>query len=313
MTELNKIITRLDAIIVGVLLLIMMVIGSIWDYPISLALHDSSNPFGIFFAAYGEAPALLGLVMSGTLLLSGCSQNHERKHVGILQVLCGTLLILIGGILLLILPGHYINLPSAIISAIGTAIIMAVIFMSIRISRHADHSDIVKVAAAIFVIILLEMILVNIVKILWGRPRMRLIASDGELSFIPWWVIDRSLKQKLIAAGVAGEELKSFPSGHTSNAAVLILLSLFPILNNALRQKGRLFFYIGVTWGGVVALSRIIIGAHFVTDTVVGFSVTFVITLIMQQLMLSHNKNNFTKNYKAQSKHRTNSQSSRTD
>ena len=38
----------------GAFLSIMMVIGSLWDYPISQAIYDPSNPFGLFFAAFGH-------------------------------------------------------------------------------------------------------------------------------------------------------------------------------------------------------------------------------------------------------------------
>ena len=52
----------------GVFLLTMMVIGSFWDYPISQAIYDPSNPFGLFFAAFGEYPAALGFAAEGTLM-----------------------------------------------------------------------------------------------------------------------------------------------------------------------------------------------------------------------------------------------------
>ena len=38
----------------GAFLLFMMVIGSIWDFPISKAVYDPGSPFGLFFAGFGE-------------------------------------------------------------------------------------------------------------------------------------------------------------------------------------------------------------------------------------------------------------------
>ena len=47
---------------------------------------------------------------------------------------------------------------------------------------------------------------------------MRLVTNDPRACFMPWWQTGSSLKDTLVAAGVAGEEFKSFPSGHTGNA-----------------------------------------------------------------------------------------------
>ena len=44
----------------GAFLLVMMAIGSLWDFPISKAVYNPGSPFGLFFAAFGEYPAALG-------------------------------------------------------------------------------------------------------------------------------------------------------------------------------------------------------------------------------------------------------------
>ena len=53
----------------GAFLLAMMVIGSIWDFPISKAVYDPCNPFGLFFAGFGEYPAALWFAAGGAMLL----------------------------------------------------------------------------------------------------------------------------------------------------------------------------------------------------------------------------------------------------
>ena len=46
---------------------VLVALGSLVDYPLSSALYDASNPFALFFAAYGAIPAPLGCVAAGTL------------------------------------------------------------------------------------------------------------------------------------------------------------------------------------------------------------------------------------------------------
>ena len=41
-------------IVIGVILLVLMGIGSIWDYQISQFFYNSSNIFGVFLAGYGQ-------------------------------------------------------------------------------------------------------------------------------------------------------------------------------------------------------------------------------------------------------------------
>lgn len=53
------------------LLAVLLVIGSIFDFQISQALYNESNPIANFFAAYGEYPAMLGFAASGALLVIG--------------------------------------------------------------------------------------------------------------------------------------------------------------------------------------------------------------------------------------------------
>ena len=45
------------------------------------------------------------------------------------------------------------------------------------------------------------------------------------------------MKNYLMALGVAAEEFKSFPSGHTGNAACAILLVILPLVCQKLKGK----------------------------------------------------------------------------
>lgn len=78
-----------------------------------------------------------------------------------------------------------------------------------------------------------------------------------------------------MAAGVAADEFKSFPSGHTANATTMLLLGLVPYLKPQLQKYQKALVAFGFAWAAIVALSRILLGAHYLTDTAVGFLVGF--------------------------------------
>lgn len=262
--------TLYGAIIVAAVLLAL---GSFADYPLSSALYNASNPFAMFFAAYGAIPAPLGCVAAGTLFV--CGRSREKAVTGAVQTAGGVLLLLAGAGLVCFLPAVYLPVSPALLAAVGLVLSAATVLLTRRLARGADRAVIHRVALAILLVILCELAVVNLIKVCWGRPRMRLVASHPEAYFFPWWRRGTALKEPLLAAGVAADEFKSFPSAHTANAATMLLLGLAPCLNPRLRRCQRALVAFGFGWTAVVALSRIMLGAHYLTDTAVGFLIGF--------------------------------------
>lgn len=187
--------------------------------------------------------------------------------MGIVQCVDSAILIFLGTLIACIMPTIYLSVPLFLPITVGLTLSIGTMLLVHHLARGADHIVIIRAAAAIFLVILCEIMLVNCVKVFWGRPRMRLVASNTEACFLPWWQMGGALKDSLIAAGVASEEFKSFPSGHTANATVMLLLGLIPYLKPQLQKFRNLFLAIGFTWAGVVAFTRIVMGAHYLTDT----------------------------------------------
>ena len=255
----------------GAFLLLMMVIGSFWDYPISRALYHQSNVLGLFFAAFGEYPAALGFSAAGAMLIS--ARNREKRLRGILQAIAGCVLLLFGAAMAAMLPTGYLDISLGLSAVIGLACTALVVLGLLRLCRDGDRGTVLRVAAVFLLVVFADILVVNLIKIPWGRPRMRLVAVDARACFMPWWQPGTALRDALVAAGVAAEEFKSFPSGHTANASALMLLCLLPKLSPKLEGKQTALFLVGFVWAALVALSRIIMGAHYLTDTMAGFAV----------------------------------------
>lgn len=267
-------------------LLALMVLGSFFDYSFSQILYRESSTFGIFFAAFGEYPITLGFTAAGTMLLT--AHNRKKKTVGILQILLGGWFILSGTVMASVMPTLYLSLPAPIVAVIGLLCSVLVVFFTFRLCRESDYKIVLRIALVIICVIFAEMLLVNLVKIPWGRARMRLVANDPRAFFMPWWQPGSELKTTLTMAGVAAEEFKSFPSGHTANASTLMLLGLLPLLRPRWESKQSLLFVIGFAWTFLVAFSRIIMGAHYLTDTIVGFTIGFGVQLITCFVVFRH-------------------------
>ena len=272
-----------EALAFFLILLVLLAAGSLWDAPISCAVYNESSRFGQILAAYGEYPAALGWVAAGVLLIVG--RNREKKALAVLQILVGGLLTVFGALMTCVMPTVYLDWPKPVLFLIGLLCSCAAGVLMVRLGRHARRDAVLRTAAALFFAILAEMLLINLIKIPWGRPLMRLIASDSRAFFLPWWQPGTALRDQLTALGVAAEEFKSFPSGHAGNAVTLLLLGLLPQLNERLAPKRLRFVILGFVWTCLVSFSRIIMGAHFLSDTAVGMLTGLLCCLLVTRLV----------------------------
>lgn len=263
-----------------IILFICLFIGSFYDYQISSAVFNPNSKIGIFFASYGQLPAMLSLAIGGTLMIRIANKN--KKITFVLSIIGGALLNLLAVMGITMDPLLYMkSMPWFISLVIAIGLVMIADLFVCQMSNGADKRDMKRLTILLITVVFAELILINIVKVPWGRPRMRLLAINSEATFQPWWVIGSTMKEHLTAMGVAAEEFKSFPSGHSGNAACAILFSVFPLVFPKLKGKGKSFFITGLIFTILVAASRIVMGAHFLSDVTVGISISFVIIFLL--------------------------------
>ena len=267
--------------IVGAALLLLMIIGSIWDLPISKFLYPGrESSFGQFFAAFGELPAFLAMTSAGVLLF--VNRARLRKSWNVLFVAASAVLVL-GGLGLSIHEATD-NVPAlpfwvAALVTVFTAALCAVLLLIL--TDGCQMKTLLRFICVLAFVSIGTMLLINVIKIPWGRPRMRLLVETGNESyFMPWWKLGISLKSKLVADGVSSDEFRSFPSGHTGCAACTMLTILLPTLGKRLRGKERLCLCIGLAWTLIVAVSRLMMGAHFLTDVTAATLLTLGVSIL---------------------------------
>lgn len=280
--------TKKNTTIIGVIVLICMAIGSFYDLSLSQYLWNMNSSFGKLGAAYGQAPAGYGLSMIGALLLYITEKEKTFKAIG--SYFMGALF-LSGGILVCFHgPTKYLELPNVVLYSISLIVMVVVNGIMLRIVKNTDKQTIKQFLKFTCFIIIGAMLVVNILKLAWERPRMRMLsqveyAALG-VAFQPWWQIGSKVKEAIIAVGVASDEFKSFPSGHTAGAACMLIITALPYLNERFKGKENLLFWVSVVFSFLVGLSRIVMGAHFLTDITMGFAITFVMTKVAYQIFL---------------------------
>ena len=259
-------------------ILAVLAIGDI-DYSISKHMINRKSLFGEFFNILGEIPANLGLLI-GTTILYGASKREtlvQKILKGILSIpfmLLFSLLTVLGSI-------RYIyefsesGMPKTAF-ALGILLGLLLFGYAISFTFRWDRAKFLKwrnQGGLLIVLVVAEILVVNVLKIIWARPRMRSISSVAE--FKHWYELNGPMNS---------EEFKSFPSGHTANAFVMLAYTMFIPLDKAKTIRWLTSF--AVIWGVCTAISRVILGAHFLSDVFVGGYITILIFYILQRIWI---------------------------
>jgi len=158
---------------------------------------------------------------------------------------------------------HYGNIP---------ALIMAIVSIFVLIISFLSHKFWPYRKIALFLILLLVIgpgLIVNTVcKNNWGRPRPRQIENfGGKEKFLPVWV-----------KGVSGKG-KSFPSGHASIG--YFLFSPFFFLRRNAKRWAVFFLFVGIIYGILMGIGRMVQGGHFASDVVWAGGLTYLTGLTL--------------------------------
>ena len=259
----------------ALVLLALLLLGSFLDLPISRLLypgHESS--LGQFFAAFGELPAFALLCGSGVLAIAHRGKLREQLR---LVLLAGGVCLILGSIFLSVheATDNVAALPMPVALLVTVFVDALTAFALLYLTRECQTKTVLRFICTVVFVCVGIMLLINIIKVPWGRARMRLIVSTGnETYFSNWWQAGTALKKKLVADGVSSDEFRSFPSGHTACAACAMLMLLLPTLYRRLHDKEKLFMAIGAGWTLLVAFSRLRMGAHFLSDVCVSSLLT---------------------------------------
>ena len=100
--------------------------------------------------------------------------------------------------------------------------------------------------------------------------------------FTPWYIINGSSSKLAAALGVDSTFFSSFPSGHTAAAGICYSIMFLPAFIEKLNNKKTrwLFILVPTLITGLVAFSRICVGAHYMSDVLFGGTFAFLSSII---------------------------------
>ena len=248
--------------------IVLLLIATLFDLRISQAVYGK-NLFSTVFEVLGEAPIQF-LALFGAVTLFRFRSKKTKWCSGLLAVAYGILAAAFA-FMLGFATINYVNeniaheLPM-VVSLVTALVGLALAILLVRAVPKERAREAVTFAIIAIVYILLIVIIMNSIKSVWGRLRMREML-DPASEFTPWYEIH--------FRGGFENRFASFPSGHTMNAAGMILITLLPTVFEKLKGKEALLRVIAYGWVAVVGFSRIVAGAHFSTDVLFGILLSY--------------------------------------
>ena len=287
---------KLRDMIIGLAVAVtLLIFGGLFDFQISSAIYNPSNPniFGIIMSGVCELPVCFALIFGGSLLIRSMIKE-QSKVKQVIFIIIAALAIIVGAYFIYDTWMDISKFPTTsqfdpksedyssplliILGIVFTiAFTLAVLYVGLFSKKiTATKETIFKVGLILVLICLAIAICTTGLKYLWGRPRPRYIfgfENPSEL-FHPFWQIDafRAFKEEV------GDNFKSFPSGHSTYAATLIFV--LPYItklnknNDEYSKMNTILFYVGIAYTLVAMFSRMLAGAHFLSDTAMGMFIT---------------------------------------
>ena len=267
-------IQNIGLISVAGLALIGLIIGSFLDQKITGKMGNYDNLFGIIFTAFGPVLTLAFGVFAGATLFF--MPKLENKKLNIVFKVLGAVAVL-GFIFTQVKEGlPWVDFPRMqaekstykvlIIVFIALIDLASILFSRIWVKKM-DQNKILFVCVMIIAIFVVYFVACEGVKYIASRPRPRVL-DQGLHEFKQWYQFN-----PFGAFKAENEDCKSFVSGHAANAACLI--TMLPLVSALSKREYNkwiqiLCIVIGGLFAFVVAFSRIIARAHFMSDVMGG-------------------------------------------
>lgn len=251
---------------------------AITDYDIFLRFSNQQSVFGNIMEILGElvAPylfALSGIVL--TLYYNSQPLEYNKKTLKtVLSILC-----MVAGIgYSIIVFSRLNNLWYSLIGIVITGILFTITIYQLKKISPQRLFQLYCVALTAIVYMIAVLIIINIFKISWGRVRPRQLESVAD--FTPWYKPQGFTKRPLF-------KYRSFPSGHTANASILYLITMFAPLTKKKYAKFSLYA-VSILWIIVMATSRVLVGAHFASDVLFGATISIILFYISKHYTLKY-------------------------
>ena len=286
---------RLPLAIAWCVAVIGIILGSFLDLQISKAIAQPGNGFALTISAIGPTIGFAAVAAMGggfiALIVKGNYHIALKILFGVLALCCIGVAIYYPGMEYFGVNGFYKAAPEWV----GYLIVLvpegAAMFGGYVLFKNNQNKNIWIVFCIVIVVLLIALLLVipNI-KDNMHRPRYRLLSlyeSNEEIYFHNWWEPTKNHVELISKYNVNKDDFKSFPSGHTAEASILLVgFTFLPLANKKFERYQLPLFLCGCGVVFLVALARILAGAHFLSDVSWGAVIVLTLTSLANEIVM---------------------------
>jgi len=276
-------------------LVVLLVVGTFADYQIAQAIYTPDNPLVIFVSSLGLFPLAYPVCLFlGVLAQRSLASQKSRVLCIAGVVLCVALAMLFGALItravLSIRDGFGgvvgYEPSNSVRMGIGAVIGVALCALGFNAGKANDAKDLARRMLMVVVVLVASFLLVEVVKNLMSRPRPRLLFAGYEgIEFCPWYNYFSGAEDFMATYDIEKDAFKSFPSGHSLQAAALLAAFYgLSLVYPGLRQKLGIILAVEIVFALVIMSCRMILGAHFLSDVSMGAVVSVVAFFIIMAL-----------------------------
>lgn len=276
--KINRKIQNISLIAIASIAFIGLIIGTFLDKQITSKMGDNNNLFGIVLTAFAPVLTLAFGVLAGSLLFFMPKIEHKTLNIvfrvmGVVAALAFMVAQVKEGLEWVEFPRMESEASTyKVLIIVFIAILdLAIILFSRFWVNKMDQKAMLYGCVMIIGIIVVYFVACEGVKYLASRPRPRNLNAEFD-GFKQWYQLN-----PFNAFHSEFKDQKSFVSGHTANAACLI--TILPFIASMTKRENDnriqiMTVIIGALFTFVVAFSRIIARAHWMSDVMGGVLVS---------------------------------------
>ncbi len=287
---------RLHICIVLGIFLIGFLLGTFLDLPMMEAVFSRGNTFGITMSAIGTIPGYMVLAIIG----GGCfALALHRPYKALFKVILYVASLAFAAVAIIFTGREFFG-PNGFtnekIEWVGYLIALPIGcgcgFLGYFLTKRSDNENLWIVFLVAGIAIFLALVPgVTLIKSIFHRPRYRTLSLYDDITFHAWYQRCGNYKDLMAAHSLKSEEFKSFPSGHAGASAVFMLgVTLLPFLGKKFDKWFLPLFYVGFAYTLFVAFTRILVGAHFLSDVSMGGILTSIFMLASNETLIAIDK-----------------------
>ena len=296
---------RLPLIIALGVAIIGIVFGSFFDLQISTAIANPNNGFGLAVSAVGPMLGFAGVAAMGGGFIAFILKG--KYHVA-LKVLFGVLAAACFGVAIFYPAGEWFGVNGFYGAApewVGYLVVIipeaAAAVGGYFLFKEYKNDKLWIVFCIIIVLLLIALLaVIPTIKDNMHRPRYRYGVRTGFVDFHNWWQPFKEYKTQkdlyvsskehpIFIEGweMTKDEYKSFPSGHTAEASILLtIITFLPLADESFKKYQMPLFYGACGLVVLVAFARILVGAHYLSDVSTGATVILALLIIANEVVM---------------------------